>query len=375
MKFAHVSDTHLGQYRSKKDRIDDTYNAFEQVITKCIEEKIDFLIITGDIFDRSHPANDAILFLMKQFLRLKENDIQSYFILGDHDQPKTRQNAIHWIYSMTNSARHLGDSNPIKFKDVILYGFDHHDVGNDLDELIEKFKIIDTEVVKHNGHRILVLHQGLNDVHKFAGELNASDLPKNFTYYAIGDIHKNFEKKYDFLGGPLVYPGSIELASTEPIKESAKGFYIIDISSEKAIPKWIELELRPRFEIEVDVNDVGKKIDELILKINSSHKPLVSLTVTNVEDFDQIRPKIEQLQENVLELSYSTKLTDEQYPILTDESESIDVDFKRLATKNVGPELAKMAFEKLYPLLNENKKEIKEIIMKNFEDFKAGKKK
>ena len=375
MKFAHVSDTHLGQYRSKKDRIDDTYNAFEQVITKCIEEKIDFLIITGDIFDRSHPANDAILFLMKQFLRLKENDIQSYFILGDHDQPKTRQNAIHWIYSMTNSARHLGDSNPIKFKDVILYGFDHHDVGNDLDELIEKFKINDTEVVKHNGHRIMVLHQGLNDVHKFAGELNASDLPKNFTYYAIGDIHKNFEKKYDFLGGPLVYPGSIELASTEPIKESAKGFYIIDISSEKAIPKWIELELRPRFEIEVDVNDVGKKIDELILKINSSHKPLVSLTVTNVEDFDQIRPKIEQLQENVLELSYSTKLTDEQYPILTDESESIDVDFKRLATKNVGPELAKMAFEKLYPLLNENKKEIKEIIMKNFEDFKAGKKK
>jgi DNA repair exonuclease SbcCD nuclease subunit len=375
MKFAHVSDTHLGQYRSKKDRIDDTYNAFEQVITKCIEEKIDFLIITGDIFDRSHPANDAILFLMKQFLRLKENDIQSYFILGDHDQPKTRQNAIHWIYSMTNSARHLGDSNPIKFKDVILYGFDHHDVGNDLDELIEKFKIIDTEVTKHNGHRILVLHQGLNDVHKFAGELNASDLPKNFTYYAIGDIHKNFEKKYDFLGGPLVYPGSIELASTEPIKESAKGFYIIDISSEKAIPKWIELELRPRFEIEVDVNDVEKKIDELILKINSSHKPLVSLTVTNVEDFDQIRPKIEQLQENVLELSYSTKLTDEQYPILTDESESIDVDFKRLATKNVGPELAKMAFEKLYPLLNENKKEIKEIIMKNFEEFKAGKKK
>ena len=374
MKFAHVSDTHLGQYRSKKDRIDDTYNAFEQVITKCIEEKIDFLIITGDIFDRSHPANDAILFLMKQFLRLKENDIQSYFILGDHDQPKTRQNAIHWIYSMTNSARHLGDSNPIKFKDVILYGFDHHDVGNDLDELIEKFKIIDTEVVKHNGHRILVLHQGLNDVHKFAGELNASDLPKNFTYYAIGDIHKNFEKKYDFLGGPLVYPGSIELASTEPIKESAKGFYIIDISSEKAIPKWIELELRPRFEIEVDVNDVGKKIDELILKINSSHKPLVSLTVTNVEDFDQIRPKIEQLQENVLELSYSTKSKDEQYPILIDESETIDESFKRLAIENVGPELAKMAFEKLYPLLNEDKKEIKEIIMKNFEDFKAGRK-
>ena len=124
----------------------------------------------------------------------------------------------------------------------------------------------------------------------------------------------------------------------------------------------------------IDVNDVEKKIDELVSKIDLSNKPLVSLTVTNVEDFNQIRPKIEQLQENVLELSYSTKSKDEQYPILIDESETIDESFKRLAIENVGPELAKMAFEKLYPLLNEDKKEIKEIIMKNFEDFKAGRK-
>ena len=372
MKFAHISDTHLGQYRSKKDRINDTYNAFEQTVEKCIGEKIDFLILSGDIFDRSHPPNDAILFLMKQFMKLKENGIQSYFILGDHDQPKTRQNAILWLYSMTNIAHHLGDGNPVKFKDILLYGFDHHDVGNDLDGLLEKFKVIDTEIMNHDGHKILVLHQGLNDVHKFAGEMNVSDLPKNFTYYAIGDIHKNFAKKYDSLGGTLVYPGSIELASTEPIGDSAKGFYIIDISSDEAIPEWIELELRPRFEMEVDVKDAESKIDELVSKIDPSHKPLVNLTITNVENFDQIRPKIEQLQENVLELSYSTKSSDEQYSILIDESESIDEDFKRLATENVGPELAKMAFEKLYPLLNEDKKEIKEIIMKNFEDFKKG---
>ena len=112
----------------------------------------------------------------------------------------------------------------------------------------------------------------------------------------------------------------------------------------------------------------------MVSKIDSSHKPLVNLTITNLENFEQIRPKIEQLQEKVLELSYSTKSNDEQYSILTEESESIDEDFKRLAVENVGPELAKMAFEKLYPLLNEDKKEIKEIIMKHFEDFKEGKK-
>ena len=131
---------------------------------------------------------------------------------------------------------------------------------------MKKFKEIDSMAKEHDGHKILVLHQGLNDVDDFVGDLNVNDLPKNFTYYAIGDIHKNFEKKYDFLGGPLVYPGSIESASTEGIKEPPKGFYIIDISSEEAITKWIELDLRPRYVIEADSNKFHAQIEDLISK-------------------------------------------------------------------------------------------------------------
>jgi DNA repair exonuclease SbcCD nuclease subunit len=51
MKFAHISDTHLGQYRSKIDRENDTYDAFSQAIAKSIEAKVDFVILSGDIFD------------------------------------------------------------------------------------------------------------------------------------------------------------------------------------------------------------------------------------------------------------------------------------------------------------------------------------
>jgi len=371
MKFAHVSDTHLGQYRSIKERQQDTYNAFRQTIEKSIEEQVDFVIFSGDIFDKPNPPNEAVLLMMEQLMLLKEKGIQSYFILGDHDKPKEEENAILWLYSMTDFAHHLGDGKPVKFKNVLLIGFDHQDEGKDIDDMLEEFKKLDSVVEKHNGHKILVLHQGLNEVHKFAGEINASDLPKKFTYYAIGDIHKNFEKKYEFLGGPLVYPGSIEISSTEPIKEIPKGFYIIDISSEEAVPKWIKLDLRPRFEIKIDVKDIHEKIEDLISKVNPSHKPLVNLKITNVEDFNDIRADIERLQEHVLELRYEVKTEDEQYRLIMNDSGNIDEDFRRLATENVGPELAKVAFEKLYPLLNEDKHEIKEIIIKNFEDFKA----
>jgi len=377
MKFSHISDTHLGQYRSIKEREEDSYNAFRQTIEKSIEEKVDFVIFSGDIFDRSNPPNDAVLLMMQQLMLLKEKGIQSYFILGDHDQPKVEQNPIHWLYKMTGFAHHLDDQEdvPTKFNDVLLIGFDHRSAGKDTEELMEKFNEIDLIAKEHVGHKILVLHQPLTEVHYHAAKdsgLSANDLPKNFTYYAIGDIHKNYEKKYEFLGGPLIYPGSIEISSTEPIKESSKGFYIVDISSEEAIPKWIELDLRPGFEIETDAKELHNVIVELISKIDNTQKPLVSLNI-KYHDWDEIKSEIGLLKEHVLDYSINMQKDEKQYPLSLNESGNIDEEFRRLATKNVGEELAMLAFEKIYPALNENKQEIKQVIIKNFEDYKKEK--
>ena len=371
MKFAHISDIHLGQRQYHlPEREQDIYDTLKQAINRSIEEKVDFVIFSGDIFDGTRPPNEAVLLLMQQLMLLKENGIQSYFVLGDHDKPRVKGNAIVWLYSMTGISHHLGDEDPIKFKDVLLIGLDHHDEGKDLEVLLEKFQKIDSLAKEHTGHKILVLHQALNEVHLHAGEINANDLPKNFTYYAIGDIHKNFEKKYDFLGGPLVYPGSIESASTEGIKEPPKGFYIVDISSEEAVPKWIELDLRPRYVIEVDSNKFHAQIKDLISKIDPLRKPLVSLIIST-EDYEKNRGIIQELDEQVLKLQIKPLESEEQYTLMMDESANIDEDFKRLAIDSVGSELAQVAFEQWYPLANEDKNEIKEIIIKNFEKFKA----
>lgn len=370
MKFAHISDTHLGQRQYHLPiREQDIYDALKQAVKKSIEEKVDFVIFSGDIFNDKRPPNEAILLLMQQLILLKNNNIQSYFILGDHDKPKEEANSIAWLYSMTNNSHYIGDGEPTKFENVLIVGLDHHDEGKDRDLLLEKFKEIDLLAKNHTGHKILVSHQALNDVHFHAGEINANDLPKNFTYYALGDIHKNFEKKYDFLGGPLVYPGSIELASSEGIKDSPKGFYIVDISSEEAIPKWIELDLRPRYVIEANSDKFHEQINELISKIEQERKPLVYLTISN-EDYEKNRGLIQELDEQVLKLQLKSSKDDEQYTLLMDDSDNIDEDFKRLAVDNVGPELAQVAFEQWYPLVNEDKNELKEIIIKNFEDYK-----
>jgi hypothetical protein len=47
----------------------------------------------------------------------------------------------------------------------------------------------------------------------------------------------------------------------------ARGFYIVDISGDEAIPNWIELKLRSRFVIETTPAELHEKINELIPKI------------------------------------------------------------------------------------------------------------
>ena len=373
MKFSHISDTHLGQYRSKKEREDDTYDAFKQAIEISIKDKVDFVIFSGDIFDKAQPPNDAILTMMQQLNLLKENGIESYFVLGDHDQPKVVQNPIHALYSRLTTVSHpLEDGKPVYFKNVLLVGFDHQMPGHDIESLQEDFKKIDLVAKEHDGHKIIVLHQALMEAHYHAGELNANDLPKNFTYYAIGDIHGKFgPKKYEFLGGPLAYPGSTEISSTEAIKETKKGFFEVDISSTEAIPKWIELDTRPRFEIETSVDELHAKIDEVISKIDESRKPLVNLKITDVHDWKSIQQELARLDEHILDRSTNLEYDKKQYPISLEDTGNIDEEFKRLAIVNVGQDLANLALETLYPSLNEkNKHEVKEIIIRNFEKFK-----
>ena len=65
MKFAHISDIHLGQRQYHlPEREQDIYDTLKQAINRSIEEKVDFVIFSGDIFDGTRPPNEAVLLLM-----------------------------------------------------------------------------------------------------------------------------------------------------------------------------------------------------------------------------------------------------------------------------------------------------------------------
>ena len=231
MIFSHISDTHLGlQQYGLEEREQDIYDSFNQAIDISIKDKVEFVIFAGDIFHTPNPNGKAILQMANALKKLKQNSIESFFILGEHDISRIRATPVPYVYHNLEFSKYVGRGEPVFYKDVMIAGIDKIR-KNEITSFEEKFRKLDSIAKQHNGHKILVLHQGITEINQFAGELNASDLPKNFTYYAMGHLHDKLVKDFDQLGGPLVYPGSTEMTTSEGIKETEKGFFEVDISS------------------------------------------------------------------------------------------------------------------------------------------------
>jgi DNA repair exonuclease SbcCD nuclease subunit len=62
-----------------------TRRAFEKIIDAAISERVDFLIIAGDLYDTGLKSFESALFFNKEMARLKDAGIVVYLIYGNHD--------------------------------------------------------------------------------------------------------------------------------------------------------------------------------------------------------------------------------------------------------------------------------------------------
>jgi DNA repair protein SbcD/Mre11 len=294
---SHISDIHLGYAQfNLQEREEDLYDVFEESIDKSIHEHVEAIILAGDIFHNPKPNGAAIIQLARQLKKLKEKSIPVYFVLGEHDISRTNDVPIPFLFHNLGLARRLKPDSPTQVKDLLIYGFNKQRRSNIDNGLLKPFKNLE-KIIKSDEHKklkkILVLHQGLSDFNKFAGEIFASDLPLGFNYYAMGHYHDHIQKNFFELDNSLVaYPGSLDLGHNEPISEVEKGFLIADLSNnhENVTTHWIKIENR-RAQISHSLDYDG--LDEYIKYLLESSKkyqkkPILDLKLKGTE----IDPKI-----------------------------------------------------------------------------------
>jgi DNA repair exonuclease SbcCD nuclease subunit len=89
--FLHFSDVHLGyQQYGDRERFNDFGRAFLKAVDVAIEEQVDFVLISGDLFHKSAIDPPTLLQAANGIEGLRNAGISVVAIAGNHDRAKYR---------------------------------------------------------------------------------------------------------------------------------------------------------------------------------------------------------------------------------------------------------------------------------------------
>jgi len=224
-----------------------------------------------------------LLAFQKALLRLKEAKIPIYAIAGNHDSILRKDALPPQVLFKDIGLNLISPDNPAYNEGAVLIcGIPYmpSSQGRALKDRYDQLSKIADKYIKS----ILVSHQGIDKwMHEDTYEIELSQLPQNFDYYAMGHVHNYVEE--DFGKGKLVYPGSMEIwrttESNNNYRESGKGFVVVDLSYDIPQVERVKIDLPRKFYNKtINYHEFDEKIHEFKEEILSlDNKPMVDLNV------------------------------------------------------------------------------------------------
>lgn len=275
MKFAHLSDCHIGGWREDKlKRL--SIESFRKAVEICINEKIDFMLISGDLFNTAYPSTDALEEVVHNLKKLKDENIRTYIIPGSHDYSPSGKTMINVLEKAGLCV------NVFKLKDNKLEIFTDKGTGVKIAGMcglkggLEKFdykRLDKSNLEREDGFKIFMFHSLLKEFLPKKWEMIECDdisiFPKGFDYYAGGHPHFVDSKSFkDY--GMVAYPGPLFPNNIRELEElRCGGFYIVD---EKLNIKHIEIKLKDAISLSFNADDksISELQEEIIDKLESS---------------------------------------------------------------------------------------------------------
>jgi len=272
MRFSHLADCHIGSWRDPKLK-NIAAQAFEKAIDLSIEKNVDFILISGDLFNTSLPPVDSLKTAVKKLKELKDKNIPVYIIAGSHDfspSGKTMLDVLEHAGLFINVAKGEEIDNKLKLNFTI-----DKKTGAKIVGLLGKKcgleKSYYENLVRENlesepGYKIFLFHSLLTELKpkdlEKADSQPLSLLPKNFNYYAGG--HPHFVHNQQIKGyGTIAYPGPLFPNNFRELEKLGNGgFYIV----EGNIPKWEPIQIYNTSNIEIGCS--GKTPEQITEEIN-----------------------------------------------------------------------------------------------------------
>lgn len=200
IKFIHASDFHLDEPMKglgflpphlKSVIANAPYLAAERVFDLAIAEKVDFVLLAGDLFDLVSGGPRAAAFILSQFERLAESEIGVYWCAGEVDHPERWPNSIEL------------PENVVTFSSSVVEEVVHRRGGRIVATILgaghdpRRRSTSDFIIEPGSPFPIALTH----------GDLDSTTLTApNVRYWAMGGRHKGSTLDKDL--GLIVYPGT-----------------------------------------------------------------------------------------------------------------------------------------------------------------------
>ena len=361
MKFAHLSDIHLGfQKQDALQKIEQ--EVFEKTLEECISRKVDFILIPGDMFHNNIPEMRVQKFAFAKFRQVHDAEIPVYVVYGSHDFSPVANSVIDLLSETgyITKVTKVKDSQDGKIvldfiqdekTGVKIAGFSGLKAGKDR----EYYEKLDRESLEtESGFKIFLFHGGISEIKTEQGPegefMPLSFLPKGFDYYAGGHMHKFAHQKYaDYFH--VVYPGTLFSGYHSDLEENAKGqkrgFVLVEIEDKIKSVEFVEVKNADYEIIEVNADNrkaesVNQELVDKVKDIDPAGKIVIILVEgeltsgkTAEVDLSSIREQLSQSGALAVNIS-KNRLTSREYKITEAKGKDKDEIETNVFKENIG---------------------------------------
>ncbi len=237
--FIHASDLHLDSpFVGISTESEDvaralrsaTFEAYDRLIELCIDKKVQFLVIAGDIYDGQDRSLRAQLKFSDGLKRLADHGIRSFVAHGNHDPLSGWSSNINWpeevhIFQADQVETEFVELNGRPMATVSGISYGHRDERSNLSA---KFEAQSTDLFQ-----IAVLHAncGGSVSHEPYAPCRLDDLTRTgFDYWALGHFHS---KEILHTNPHVVYPGNTQGLSIR--EQGPKGCYLVTVTRDSEV--------------------------------------------------------------------------------------------------------------------------------------------
>lgn len=241
--------------------------SFSRAVDFCIREKVDMVLISGDLFDSAYPPIDTLKRTFQEFKKLYDAKIKCFIIAGSHDYSvagKTFLDVLEhagFCKNVFSYEERDGKINlqPTIFNNYAIYGYPGMKTGLE----VEGLKKVDLEDAP-GFFKIFMLHTTLREA---IGDLpieciSISELPKA-DYYALSHLHVNFKMDNLAYSGPI-FPNNFE----ELVELKHGRFDIIEVNEGMIKREKIELKLKEVVNLEIEIDNLMTGTEKVIRELD-----------------------------------------------------------------------------------------------------------